>query len=94
MPFDACIDKFRYLKNPKLFSIRVKELPEPIVLRRKADGFLLSFKNIFFRNRSLIKARLLKKKNEKKKTKIKTNKKQTNKQTNKKNKQTKQNKKK
>ena len=33
--------KLRYLKNLKLFSIRVKELFEPIVLRKKGDGFLL-----------------------------------------------------
>ena len=33
--------KLRYLKNLKLFSIRVKELFTPIVLRRKGDGFLL-----------------------------------------------------
>ena len=33
-----------YLKNLKLFSIRVKELFGPIVLRRKADGFLLFLK--------------------------------------------------
>ena len=32
----------RYLENLKLFSIRVKELFEPIVLRKKkGDGFLL-----------------------------------------------------
>ena len=31
--------KLRYLKNLKLFSIRVKELSEPIVLWRKDDGF-------------------------------------------------------
>ena len=36
--------KLRYLKNQKLFSIRVKELFEPTVLHRKADGFLLVFK--------------------------------------------------
>ena len=36
--------KLRYLKNLKLFSIRVKELFENIVLRRKGDGFLLFFK--------------------------------------------------
>ena len=33
--------KLHYLKNLKLFSIRVKELFEPIVLRKKGDGFLL-----------------------------------------------------
>ena len=36
--------KLRYLKNLKLFSSRVKELFEPIVLRRKGDGFLLFLK--------------------------------------------------
>ena len=37
--------KLRYLKNLKLFSIRVKELFEPIVLRKKkATGFLLFLK--------------------------------------------------
>ena len=36
--------KFRYLKNLKLFWIRVKELFEPIVLRKKGDGFLLFLK--------------------------------------------------
>ena len=39
--------KLHYLKNLKLFSIRVKELFEPIVLQRKTDGFLL-FLKIFF----------------------------------------------
>ena len=33
--------ELRYLKNLKLFSIRVKELFEPIVLRKKGEGFLL-----------------------------------------------------
>ena len=33
--------KLSYLKNLKLFSIRVKELSEPIVLWRKGDGFQL-----------------------------------------------------
>ena len=32
--------KFRYLKNMKLFSISVKELFEPTVLRRQDDGLL------------------------------------------------------
>ena len=32
------------LKNLKLFPIRVKELFEPIVLRKKGDGFLLFLK--------------------------------------------------
>ena len=36
--------KLRYLKYLKLFSIRVKELFEPIVLRKKGDGFLLFLK--------------------------------------------------
>ena len=36
--------ELRYLKNLKLFLIRVKELLEPIVLRRKGDGFLLFLK--------------------------------------------------
>ena len=37
--------KFCYLKNLKLFSIRVKSSIEPIiVLRTKADGFLLFLK--------------------------------------------------
>ena len=31
--------KLSYLKNLKLFSIRVKEFSEPIVLGRKGDGF-------------------------------------------------------
>ena len=31
--------KLSYLKNLKLFSIRVKELSEPIVLWRKGDRF-------------------------------------------------------
>ena len=40
--------KLRYLKNLKLFLIRVKELFEPIVLqkKKKGDGFLL-FLNVF-----------------------------------------------
>ena len=33
--------KLRYLKNMKLFSIRVKELFEPIVLRKKRRDFAL-----------------------------------------------------
>ena len=36
--------KLRYLKNLKLFSIRVKKIFEPIVLRRKGDEFLLFLK--------------------------------------------------
>ena len=35
---------FAILKNLKLFSIRVKELFEPIVLWKKGDGFLLFLK--------------------------------------------------
>ena len=36
--------KLGYLKNVKLFLIRVKELFEPIVLRKKGNGFLLFLK--------------------------------------------------
>ena len=36
--------KLRYHRNMKLFSIRLKELFEPIVLRKKSDGFLLFLK--------------------------------------------------
>ena len=36
--------KLSYLKILKLFSIRIKELFEPIVLRKKGDGFLLFLK--------------------------------------------------
>ena len=36
--------KLRYIKNRKLFQIRVKELFEPIGLRGKGDGFLLFLK--------------------------------------------------
>ena len=43
--------KLSYLKNLKLYSIRVKELSEPIVLWRKAEGLAL-FIRIFSRNRS------------------------------------------
>ena len=39
------------IKALKLFSIRIKELFEPIVLRKKATGFC-SFKSILMRNRS------------------------------------------
>ena len=54
----CCIEfKVRYLKNLKLFSIRVKELFDPLVLRRKGDGCLLLFWNIYLRNRSLSNAR-------------------------------------
>ena len=48
---------YSYLKNLKLFTIRVKELSEPIVLWRKGDGFLPLFISIFLRNRSLSDAR-------------------------------------
>ena len=44
--------KLRYLKNLKLFSIRVKELFELIVLRNRRRVFAL-FKSILLRNRSL-----------------------------------------
>ena len=41
--------KLCYLKSLKLFSIRVKELFEPIVLRKKkVAGFFVLFKRIFF----------------------------------------------
>ena len=36
--------KLHYLKNLELFLIRVKELFEPIVLRKKDDGFMLFLK--------------------------------------------------
>ena len=36
--------KLRYLKNLKSFSKRIKELFEPIVLRKKAERFLLFLK--------------------------------------------------
>ena len=36
--------KLRYLNNLKLFSVGIKELIEPIVLWKKADGFLLFLK--------------------------------------------------
>ena len=36
--------KHCYFKNLKLFSINIKQLFEPIVLRRKGDGFLLFLK--------------------------------------------------
>ena len=49
--------KLRYLKNLKLFSIRVKKLFEPIVLERKCDGFIALFKSIFMRNWSLSNAK-------------------------------------
>ena len=48
--------KLRYLKNLKLFSIRVKELFEPTVLRKNRRFFFFFFfflLSIFLRNRSL-----------------------------------------
>ena len=45
-----------YLKNLELFSIRVKELSEPIVLWIQATGFSF-FITIFLRNQSLSDAR-------------------------------------
>ena len=48
LEFNLC-----YLKNLKLFSIRVKELFECIVLRKKKGDGLLLFKGIFLRNKSL-----------------------------------------
>ena len=45
--------KLRYLKNQKLFSIRVKELFEPIVLQKKRRWVFAPFKSIFLSNRSL-----------------------------------------
>ena len=54
-----CYLKFKlgYLKYLKLFSIRVKELFEPIVLRKKRRRVFALFKNIFSKNRSLSNAR-------------------------------------
>ena len=49
--------KFRYLKALKLFSIRVKELFEPIALEKKRRRVFALFKSIFLRNRSLSNAR-------------------------------------
>ena len=49
--------KLRYLKNQKLFPIRVKESFEPIVLRNKGDGVFALFISICLRNRSLSNAR-------------------------------------
>ena len=43
--------KLRYLKNLKLFLIRVKELFEPIVLRKKGDGFCPSNARGFYGKR-------------------------------------------
>ena len=47
----------RYLENLKLFSIRVKELFEPIVLRKKRRPVFALFIRFFLRNRSLSNAR-------------------------------------
>ena len=47
--------KLRYLKNLKLFSI--KDLFEPIVLRKRRRRVFALFKSIFLRNRSLSNAR-------------------------------------
>ena len=49
--------KLRYLKKQKLFSIWVKELFEPTVLRKKRRWLFALFKSIFLRNRSLSNAR-------------------------------------
>ena len=48
--------KLSYLKNLKLFSIRVKEISEPIVLKKRRQVLAL-FISIFLRNRSLSDAR-------------------------------------
>ena len=37
--------KLRYLKNLKLFSVRVKTLSEPSVLCKKGNKFQLSYKH-------------------------------------------------
>ena len=49
-----CYHEFKlgYLKSQKLFSIRAKEIFEPIVAEKRRRVFAL-FKNIFLRNRSL-----------------------------------------
>ena len=49
--------KLSYLKNLKLFSIRVKELSEPIVLWTKRRRVFTLFISIFLRNLSLSDAR-------------------------------------
>ena len=49
--------KFCYLKKLKLFSIRVKELFEPIVLKKKKKTGFALFKSILLRNQSLSNAR-------------------------------------
>ena len=43
-PIVTMNSNFASLKKQKLFSIRVKEIFEPIVLRKKGDGFLLFLK--------------------------------------------------
>ena len=48
--------KLSYRKNLKLFSIRVKELSEPIVCEEKVTGFS-SFYKLLLRNRFLSDAR-------------------------------------
>ena len=45
--------KLSYLKNLKLFSIRVKELSEPNSFVKKRRRVLALFISIFLRNRSL-----------------------------------------
>ena len=45
--------KLSYLKNLKLFSIRVKELSESIVIVKKRRRVLALFISIFLTNRSL-----------------------------------------
>ena len=53
--------KIRYLKNLRLFSIRVTKLFEPKVLqkkkRKKSDGFSLFLKAFFLRYQPLRKTR-------------------------------------
>ena len=49
--------KLRYLKNLKLFSMRVKLIFEPIDLQEKKSTVFCSFKSILSRNWSLSKAR-------------------------------------
>ena len=49
--------KLHYLENLKLFSIRVKELFESILMRKKRQQVFALFKSIFLRNRSLSNAR-------------------------------------
>ena len=45
--------KRRYLKNLKLFSIRVKELFEPIVFKKKKAPGFCSFYKIFLEKTDL-----------------------------------------